>query len=108
MSARLSDRLDGVSPERVIGRLTRIVGLEAEARGVRGALGDLVWISSARGPGPAEGVAVRGAPPLGPPRPAALPRPRSSPPAPTPPYSLPWGSSPESVGAPRSSRWADR
>jgi flagellum-specific ATP synthase len=55
----IADRLAGVAPERVIGRLTRIVGLEAEARGVRGALGDLVWISSVRGPVPAEVVAVR-------------------------------------------------
>jgi flagellum-specific ATP synthase len=55
----VSDRLMGVKPERVVGRLTRIVGLEAEARGVRGALGDLVWIASARGPVPAEVVAVR-------------------------------------------------
>src|SRR4051795_3128482 len=58
MSA-VSTLLEGVKPERVIGRLTRIVGLEAEARGVRGALGDLVWISSARGPVPAEVVAVK-------------------------------------------------
>src|SRR3954453_21859791 len=58
MSA-VSTLLEGVKPERVIGRLTRIVGLEAEARGVRGALGDLVWISSARGPIPAEVVAVK-------------------------------------------------
>src|SRR3954453_16898228 len=55
----VSALLQGVKPERVIGRLTRIVGLEAEARGVRGALGDLVWISSVRGPVPAEVVAVR-------------------------------------------------
>src|SRR3954447_8122198 len=55
----VSALLEGVKPERVIGRLTRIVGLEAEARGVRGALGDLVWISSARGPVPAEVVAVK-------------------------------------------------
>src|SRR3954454_22236015 len=58
MSA-VSTLLEGVKPERVIGRLTRIVGLEAEARGVRGAMGDLVWIASARGPIPAEGVAVK-------------------------------------------------
>jgi flagellum-specific ATP synthase len=55
----VSELLAGVKPERVVGRLTRIVGLEAEARGVRGALGDLVWIASARGPVPAEVVAVR-------------------------------------------------
>jgi flagellum-specific ATP synthase len=55
----LTERLGTVPPERVVGRLTRIVGLEAEARGVRGALGDLVWIASARGPVPAEVVAVR-------------------------------------------------
>src|SRR5206468_6886417 len=59
LMSSLSTRLEGVKPERVVGRLTRIVGLEAEARGVRGAMGDLVWIASARGPVPAEVVAVK-------------------------------------------------
>src|SRR3954471_4780032 len=59
MSTPLTGLLAGVKPERVVGRLSKIVGLEAEARGVRGALGDLVWISSARGPVPAEVVAVK-------------------------------------------------
>jgi flagellum-specific ATP synthase len=59
VTASFAGLLSGVKPERVVGRLSKIVGLEAEARGVRGALGDLVWIASARGPVPAEVVAVR-------------------------------------------------
>jgi flagellum-specific ATP synthase len=58
-ATNVSGLLAGVEPERVVGKLSRIVGLEAEARGVRGAMGDLVWIASARGPVPAEVVAVR-------------------------------------------------
>jgi flagellum-specific ATP synthase len=53
------DLLADVAPARVIGRLSRVVGMDAEARGVKGALGDLVWIETARGPLPAEVVGVR-------------------------------------------------
>ena len=52
-------RLDGVSPGRTYGRLTRLVGLEAEARGIGGAIGDQVWIGDGPGRIPAEVVAIR-------------------------------------------------
>src|SRR5205814_7734093 len=55
----LRARLDGLSPSRSFGRLTRIVGLEAEARGLSGAIGDLVWLTGRDGRIPAEVVAVR-------------------------------------------------
>src|SRR5262245_62543420 len=48
-----------VSPVRTYGRLTRLVGLEAEARGVMGAIGDLVWIGEGAARIPAEVVAIR-------------------------------------------------
>src|SRR3954469_21225342 len=52
-------RLDGVSPGRAYGRLTRLVGLEAEARGISGAIGDQVWIGDGADRIPAEVVAIR-------------------------------------------------
>ena len=55
----LRARLDGLSPVRTFGRLTRIVGLEVEARGLSGAIGDLVYLSGRDGRVPAEVVAVR-------------------------------------------------
>jgi flagellum-specific ATP synthase len=55
----LRARLAGVSPVLASGRLTRIVGLEAEARGLSGAIGDLVWLTGRDGRIPAEVVAVR-------------------------------------------------
>src|SRR6266545_2158363 len=57
--ASLRARLAGVSPALSYGRLTRIVGLEAEARGLSGAIGDLVWLTGRDGRIPAEVVAVR-------------------------------------------------
>ena len=38
------DRLADVTPVRVVGRISRVVGLEAEARGLRAAIGDMVLI----------------------------------------------------------------
>ena len=52
-------RLSGVSPARSYGRVTRLVGLEVEARGLAGAIGDLVWLTGRDGRVPAEVVAVR-------------------------------------------------
>ncbi len=51
--------LAATSPLRVTGRLSRVVGLEAEARGLRAALGDTVRIRSAGGWVTAQVVAVR-------------------------------------------------
>ncbi len=51
-------RLAPVQKMSVSGELVRIVGLEAEARGVRGAIGDQMWIGSGRERVPAEVVAV--------------------------------------------------
>jgi flagellum-specific ATP synthase len=51
-------RLAPVARMTVSGELVRIVGLEAEARGVRGAIGDQMWIGSGAEQVPAEVVAV--------------------------------------------------
>ena len=51
-------RLTPVPRMTVSGELVRIVGLEAEARGVRGAIGDQMWIGTGDGQVPAEVVAV--------------------------------------------------
>ena len=51
--------LAATHPLRVSGRLSRVVGLEAEARGLRAALGDVVRIRCADGWVPAQVVAVR-------------------------------------------------
>ena len=51
--------LAATSPIRVTGQLTRVVGLEAEARGVRGAIGDVVTIHAQSRRIPAQVVAVR-------------------------------------------------
>jgi len=55
----LRRRLDGLAPGRSFGRLSRIVGLEVEARGLAGAIGDLVYLTGRDGRVPAEVVAVR-------------------------------------------------
>ena len=52
-------RLAAISPTRCGGQLTRLVGLEAEARGVRGAIGDMVWLGEGDARVPAEIVALR-------------------------------------------------
>ena len=54
-----ADRLSRVAPMRVSGRLSSIVGLEAEARGLQAALGDTVRIRSGDHWIPAQVVAVR-------------------------------------------------
>lgn len=51
-------RLTPVPRLRISGQLVRIVGLEAEARGVRGAIGDQMWIGDGTDRVPAEVVAV--------------------------------------------------
>lgn len=51
-------RLAPVQRLSVTGQLVRIVGLEAEARGVRGAIGDQMWIGAGVDQVPAEVVAV--------------------------------------------------
>lgn len=48
-----------ISPARVSGILTRVIGLEAEARGIRASLGDLVWIDTNHDRVCAQVVAVR-------------------------------------------------
>ena len=53
------DRLSTVHPYRASGRISRIVGLEAEARGLRGSLGDVVDIATTDRHVPAQVVAVR-------------------------------------------------
>jgi flagellum-specific ATP synthase len=60
LASQVRAQLDGLSPVRLTGRLTRVVGLEAECQGLPGALGDTVSILTARGPVPAEVVGVRG------------------------------------------------
>ena len=57
--ASVPSLLAGVSPMRVTGRLSRVVGLEAEARGLQAALGDTVRIRRGAGWVPAQVVAVR-------------------------------------------------
>jgi flagellum-specific ATP synthase len=57
MSA-VSELLRTVSPVRAQGHLSRVVGLEAECRGLRGALGDIVTITVAERRVPAQVVAV--------------------------------------------------
>ncbi len=57
MSA-VADLLRPLSPVRATGRLTRVVGLEAECRGLRGALGDIVTITVGERRVPAQIVAV--------------------------------------------------
>jgi len=54
----VAERLAGVSPVRVTGRLSRLVGLEAEARGVAGSIGDLMWLGEGAGRVPAEVIAI--------------------------------------------------
>lgn len=49
--------LDTVTPQRVVSRVRRIVGLEIEAGHIHAAIGDLVWIGDSRRP--AEVVAIR-------------------------------------------------
>ncbi len=51
--------LAGVDPWRARGRISRVVGLEAECKGLRGALGDLVTVQVADRRVPAQVVAVR-------------------------------------------------
>ncbi|MCB0995921.1 MAG: FliI/YscN family ATPase [Acidimicrobiales bacterium] len=53
----VAERLDGVASRRVLGRVSRLVGLEVEARGVPGAIGDLMWLGEGRLP--AEVIAIR-------------------------------------------------
>jgi flagellum-specific ATP synthase len=57
MSA-VSELLRTMSPVRAQGHLSRVVGLEAECRGLRGALGDIVTITVSDRRVPAEVVAV--------------------------------------------------
>lgn len=52
------DRLAEVPKLRLTGQLVRVVGLEAEARGVRGAIGDQMWIGEGLSRVPAEVIAV--------------------------------------------------
>lgn len=49
--------LDAITPQRVVSRVRRIVGLEIEAGHIHAAIGDLVWIGDSRRP--AEVVAIR-------------------------------------------------
>jgi len=55
----VAELLSCAAPMRVSGRLSRIVGLEAEARGLQAALGDTVRIAAGDGWVPAQVVAVR-------------------------------------------------
>lgn len=55
----ITDQLSHVLPLRPTGRVSRVVGLEAECRGLRGALGDVVAISVGERRVPAQVVAVR-------------------------------------------------
>lgn len=55
VAARLRDLL----PYRVHGRLTRLVGLEAEARGIAASIGDQVWVGDGAARIPAEVVSLR-------------------------------------------------
>lgn len=55
----MGTRLAGVLPYRVHGRLARLVGLEAEARGIAASIGDLVWVGDGPERIPAEVVALR-------------------------------------------------
>ena len=55
----VAERLAHVAPLQASGRLSGIVGLEAEARGLRAALGDTVRIASGDGWVPAQVVAVK-------------------------------------------------
>lgn len=57
-SVDLRERLAPIPRLTVAGQLVRVVGLEAEARGVRGAIGDQMWIGSGDDRVPAEVVAV--------------------------------------------------
>ncbi|HVT77163.1 MAG TPA: FliI/YscN family ATPase [Acidimicrobiales bacterium] len=52
-------RLHDVPRLSMAGQLVRVVGLEAEARGVRGAIGDQMWIGNANARVPAEVIAVK-------------------------------------------------
>ncbi|HVV35259.1 MAG TPA: FliI/YscN family ATPase [Acidimicrobiales bacterium] len=52
-------RLNDVPRLSMAGQLVRVVGLEAEARGVRGAIGDQMWIGNANARVPAEVIAVK-------------------------------------------------
>jgi flagellum-specific ATP synthase len=58
-TTRVRDLLGDTAPGYLYGRLTKVIGLEAEARGIKGALGDLMHIDTGRGLVPAEVVAVR-------------------------------------------------
>ena len=55
----LRELLSSVSPVKVTGRISKVVGLEAECRGLRGALGEVVVISVGERRVPAQVVAVR-------------------------------------------------
>ena len=55
----VAERLAAVTPVRAAGRLSRVVGLEAEARGLKAALGDTVRVRAGGGWVPAQVVAVR-------------------------------------------------
>lgn len=57
--AALRDVLRRVHPVEARGRVSRVVGLEAECRGLRGALGDVVSVTAADRQVPAQVVAVR-------------------------------------------------
>ena len=57
--SRAAALLAAASPMRVTGRLSRVVGLEAEARGLQAALGDTVRIRRGAGWVPAQVVAVK-------------------------------------------------
>jgi flagellum-specific ATP synthase len=54
----VADLLRPLPPLRATGRLTRVVGLEAECKGLRGSLGDIVTIAVAERRVPAQVVAV--------------------------------------------------
>jgi flagellum-specific ATP synthase len=57
VSGRRFPSLAAVTPQRVVSRVRRIVGLEIEAGHIHAAIGDLVWIGDSRRP--AEVVAIR-------------------------------------------------
>jgi flagellum-specific ATP synthase len=59
LAEQVRERLSGTRPVAVTGQLTRVLGLEAEARGVHAAVGDLVQVSANGQWREAEVVAVR-------------------------------------------------
>ena len=54
----IADRLRPLAPMRACGRISRVVGLEAECKGLRGSLGDVVAITVGERRVPAQVVAV--------------------------------------------------